>query len=62
MSLHSMTRRQLPNLIFAVVVAGTALGVYSVHEEQNEERRRLREGVVRDRARLAAREEAKKNE
>jgi len=49
-------------LIFAVVVAGTALGVYSVHEEQNEERRRLREGVVRDRARLAAREEAKKNE
>lgn len=55
-----MTRRQLPNLIFAVVVAGTALGVYSVHEEQNEERRRLREGVVRDRARLVAREEAKK--
>jgi len=44
------------NLILFVVVAGTALGVRAVHESQNEERRRLREGVFRDEARLRARE------
>ena len=44
------------NLICILVIAGTAVGVRAVHESQNEERRRLREGVIRDEARLRARE------
>ena len=50
---HSMTRAV--NAFVVVVVLGTALGVRAVHESQTDERRRLREGVVRDAERLRAR-------
>ena len=43
------------NAFVVVVVRGTALGVRAVHESQTDERRRLREGVVRDAERLRAR-------
>jgi len=44
------------NLFFGVVTLATAIGVYAVHEDQQDEKRRLREGVIRDVERLKRRE------
>lgn len=42
---------------FTVITAGTAAGIYAIHIEQQEERKRLHQGVIRDRALLALKEE-----
>ena len=56
-----MSGRQGAIAALFVVSTATAAGIAYIHQQQEEERRKLREGVIRDRELLRLKEEQRRN-